>query len=84
MKNLLEILKNDPTDFTLSEFNVPKYNAVDHPDHMTGRTATGKAQCIYSVYKVDIKNDEAYTQNVNAWGRYINEIHPLSQLIKRS
>jgi hypothetical protein len=84
MKNLLEILKNDPADFTLSEFNMPRYNAMDHPDHMTGRTATEKAQCIYSVYKVDIKNDLAYTQNINAWGRYITETHPLSHLIKHS
>jgi hypothetical protein len=66
----------------LSEKDAVKYNAMDHPDHMTGKTATGKAQCVYSVYAVNIKEDRCFTQNINAWGRYINETHTLSHLVK--
>jgi hypothetical protein len=82
MKTLLEILKDDPNSFILSEFNIPKYNAMDHPDHLTGKTATGKAAVVYSVYAINVKEDYCFTQNINAWGRYINETHPLSHLIK--
>lgn len=83
MKTLLEILKENPDSFKLSEFDIPGYNAMDHPNHKTGLIADGKkAQCIYSVYKVDIKNNIAYTQNINAWGQYINETHPLDHLVK--
>ena len=82
MKTLLEILKEDPNSFLLSEFNVPKYNAMDHPDHMTGKTANSKAQVLYSVYGINIKEDHCFTQNINAWGQNINETHTLSHLVK--
>jgi hypothetical protein len=82
MRTLLEILTENTDNFKLSEFDQPKYNAMDHPEHMTGRTATGKTQCVYSVYAINIKEDHCFTQNINAWGRYIDEVHPLSHLVK--
>jgi hypothetical protein len=81
MKTLLEILK-EGNEFILSEKDIVKYNAMDHPGHLTGKTATGKAAVVYSVYAVNIKEGYCFTQNINAWGKYINETHTLEHLVK--
>jgi len=83
MKTLLDILTLPSNDFKLSEHDKVNYNAQDHPNHKTGVDGKGKktVSCIYSVYAVNIKDDIAFCQSINAWGRYLEEIHPLSQLV---
>ena len=81
MKTLKEILENNEP-FILSEYYKVQYNAMDHENHKTGKDSTGKKvfTCIYSIYAINLRQDHCFTQSINAWGQYLDEVHKLSEL----
>ena len=81
MKTLRQFIE-DGGDFQLSEYMKVQYNAMDHDLHKTGvdhkreKTQT----VVYSVYAINLKMNIAFTQNINAWGQYLDEVHYLDEL----
>jgi hypothetical protein len=77
MKNLLEILQENPNALTLSEKDVIRYNAVlSNPAEIKEQGGP----VLYSVYEIDIANNAFKAQNRNAWGKYLDESGKLSDI----
>lgn len=81
MKNLLQLLQENPNAIKISREGEIKYNACDHPDFMKGIGGKGKAQILYSIYRIDILHNTGWAQNRNALGGYTTEIITLSECI---
>lgn len=79
-KSLLQLLTENKNSFNPNEKGNVKYNAKDHDDFKKGVGVSGKTACIYSVYGINIKDDYAFCESINAWGKYLYDTIPLSEL----